>query len=428
MRNDALLKLQKNDISCKVMINEDALLPNDFAKLSYKIPGIMLDRLEYLIDKNKKGLLTAEPPSIYTMSSEEWLKQRTGTPEELKNLDQTKMNNIKILFTEKDKDLSNKIYKYLNETCVEPLVDVPELKANVINGKFNNGETDIKIDTNIRGKHVIVVSRIRTNHVNDDFMELMMILDASSRASAEKITVIMPYYPYSRSDKKDHPRSPIGAAVIAKFIKKMYVANLVSVDLHAGQIQGFIDKGFHNLYMKRYMCDDIYNNYVAFHDKDTWNDKFILIAPDAGSAKAVKGYSKLLKINNIILDKDRDYKARNTVLASRFVGSKDLFAGKTGIIIDDMADTMGTMCSAIKELCDNGLKDAIVLVTHGVLSGPAIANINNTQHIKEVVVSDTLLQDQNVIKSPKIRVTTCAKLIARTLDAMLTGGSVSSLF
>jgi ribose-phosphate pyrophosphokinase len=429
LRKDAITKLQQNNIICKVMINDDGQ-PNDFAKLSFRITDVMLDRLKYLVDKNKNGLLTVEPQRMYTMTTEEWTKQNLSIPEDLKNVDLTKihMNNIKMIFTEKDKDLANKILKHLNETSSQPLDNLNDLRANVTNGLFSNGETRIKIDTNIRGKHVIVVSRIRTSHINDDLMELIMILDASYRASAEKITVIMPYYPYSRSDKKDDPRCPIGAAIIAKFISKMHVTNLVSVDLHAGQIQGYIDKGFHNLYMKRYMCEYIYQNYLIFHNKDTWNDKYILIAPDAGSAKTIKGYSNLLKINNIILDKQRDYTKPGTVVASRFIGSKDEFKGKTGIIIDDMADTMGTMCSAAKELVDNGLKDVIVFVTHGILSGPAIDNINNTPYITEVVVSDTLPQDQNIIKSPKIRVISCSELIARTIDGILTGRSISLLF
>ena len=427
LRNIAFPRLQQKGIVCKVVINEDGL-PNDFSKLSYKVTDIMLDRLKYLVEKNKQGLLSAEPLRIHTMTSEEWLKQHVCSLEEIKRLDSTKMNNIKIIFTEKDKDLSNKILKCLNETSTQPFTDITELRANVTNGLFSNGETRVKIDTNIRGKHVIVVSRIRTNHINDDLMELIMILDASYRASAEKITVVMPYYPYSRSDKKDDPRCPIGAAVIAKLIGNMHVSNLVSVDLHAGQIQGYIDKGFHNLYMIKYICDDIYNNYLIFHDKDTWNDKFILIASDAGCAKTVERYSKLLGLNNMMMHKKRDYTKPGTVVASRFIGSMDEFQGKTGIFIDDMADTCGTLCSAVKELVTNGLKDAIMIVTHGVLSGPAINNINNTPYIKEIVVSDTLPQDHNVIESPKMRVISCSEMIARTIDAILTGRSISSQF
>lgn len=180
--------------------------------------------------------------------------------------------------------------------------------------------------------------------------------------------------------------------------------------------------------MKKYICEYIYKNYLRLYEKSDWNKYFILIAPDAGAAKTVKGYTKLLDINNVIMDKERDYSKPGTVVRSRFVGSKDDFIGKTGIIIDDMADTMGTMCSAIEELIENGLKDVIIIVTHGILSGLAIERINNGKYIKEVVVSDTLPQNQNVSKSPKIKIVSSSELIARAIDGILTGRSISRLF
>jgi ribose-phosphate pyrophosphokinase len=259
-------------------------------------------------------------------------------------------------------------------------------------------------------------------------MQLNLILDTCRRSGVEKITVVMPYYPYARSDKKDAPRCAIGSKVVARMLELTHINNLVSVDLHAGQLQGHIDSGFHNLYMIRYICDYIYNNYLKFYPETEWNNHFVLIAPDAGAAKAVKKYSKLLGINNVIMDKERDYSNPGTVLRSRYTGSVEDFKDKTGIIIDDMIDTMGTMCSAASTLVKDGLKDVIVFASHGVLSGPAIKNINESDHIKEVIVTDTLPQQHNVAKSPKINILSSAEIIARTIDGIITGRSISRLF
>lgn len=416
----SLVKQRFTDASLqyKVLINENNL-PNDFVPLYYKIPNVALKRLE---DHAETNIVTRN----YTLSDEEWNQYENYTHDEIACIDTTKMNDIRVIYTEKDKDLAEEILRVLSRQSNVSISDT--LRVNVTNGLFSNGETRVKLDTNTRNKNVIIVSQIRTGHVNNDFMELIMILDACSRASAKEITVVLPYYPYSRSDKKDDPRCPIGASVVAKLMENMHVGKLVSLDLHAGQIQGYIDRGFHNLYIKKYMCEYIYANYLKFYTKELLNDMFIIVAPDAGSAKSAKGYSKLLGINNIIMDKERDYSKPSTVAKSRFIGSCEDFKGKTALIIDDMADTMGTMCATVKELVEHGLKDAIVFVTHGILSGPAIDNINNTQCITEVVVTNSLPQKDNVSKSPKIKVLSCAELIARAIDGILTGRSVSRLF
>jgi ribose-phosphate pyrophosphokinase len=443
LRYDAEEKLEKNGIKCKVLINNNhnnVSGLNDFAKLHYKIPDIVLKRIGGLpksINKDNEDTKDNEDLNSsqlsdtsehadkqfddsvrkFTMTSDEWLD----------GMDSNNMSDIKVIYTEKDKELATKLLNVMNREFGVKLDD-SSFEPNISSGLFSNGEIRMDINTNVRNKHVVVVSQVRTNNINTDLMELFMIMDALQRANSEKITVVLPYYPYSRSDKKDSPRCAIGAAVIANIFEKLGVDNLISIDLHAGQLQGLIRKGFHNLYIKNYMCEFIYRNYLRFEDKNTWNDKFILISPDAGAAKAVKSYSKSLGINNIILDKQRDYSKPSTVMKSRIIGDVNDFKGKTGLIIDDIGDTMGTMCSASKELVDNGMKDVIVFLTHGILSGPAIDRINNTPYIKEVIVTDTLPQELNIQSSPKIRVLSTAELIARTIDGILTGRSISRLF
>jgi ribose-phosphate pyrophosphokinase len=419
LRKVAKEKLDSIGIESKVLISVNSL-PNDFMKLSYKIPCVMFERLRF----NLKDPFHQFIDRKYTLCDTEWDQFEQSSDD---SIDKKKLDNVVLIYTERDREFSLKI---LGVTSRGTQIVSKNLGANITTELFNNGETRVKINTNIRNKHVVIVSRIRTGHINDDLIELFMVMDACNRAGVDKVTVILPYYPYSRSDKKDDPRCPIGAAVVAKFLQAMNINNLISVDLHAGQIQGYIDKGFHNLYMMYYIADDIYRNYLRPYseNKDKWNEKFVLIAPDAGSARTVKKYSKLFGINNIILDKDRNYDKPGTVMESRYVGSKDLFVGKKGIIIDDMADTMGSMCSAAKELIDDGLEEVYAIVTHGILSGPAIKNINSTPYIKEVVVTDSLPQEKNIIQSPKIRVLTCTELLGRALDGILTGRSISRLF
>lgn len=401
LRLTAHEKLTNNNINYKVLLSGNNTNISDFHPVNHEY--------RRLVDFNspKRNLRQ------FTISTDEWNKQKINIED---------FKNIQIVCTEKDKELTFNIIDNLS------LLSKQKKEVNIISGLFSNGETKMEINTNVRNKHVIIVTQIRTGHINDDLMELFMILDALNRANSDKITVIMPYYPYSRSDKKDSPRCAIGAATIANIFNTMGVDNLVSLDLHAGQLQGLLRKGFHNLYIKNYMCDFMLNNYLFKYPREKWNDYFIIISPDAGAAKTIKSYSVTLGINNIILDKQRDYSKPSTVVKSRFIGDKEDFVGKTGLIIDDIGDTMGTMCSASKELVDNGLKDVIVFLTHGVFSGPAIERINNTPYIKEVVVTDTLPQFENCKLSSKIKVLSIAELVSRTIEGLVTGNSISKLF
>lgn len=292
--------------------------------------------------------------------------------------------------------------------------------CNITLSHFGNSETRVEINTNIRNRHVIIVSQTRTGSVNDDFMSTTMILDACERSDAGKITLVMPYYPYSRSDKKDHPRVPIGAANIARILKTYNIDNIISLDLHAGQLQGLFDKGFHNLYIINYMRDLIQERYS--------NLDIVLVSPDSGSIKRIEAYAEKLKKDYIILHKKRDYTKPGTVLNSMIIGDSTQYVGKTGVIIDDMADSCGTMISAINELISNGMKDVIVIVTHGVLSGKAIENINNCEHIREMIVTNSLPQENNIELCEKLYTLDSGRLITEALLAITKGESVSKLF
>jgi len=285
---------------------------------------------------------------------------------------------------------------------------------------FGNGETQVEINSNIRNRHVIVVCQTRTGFVNDDFMSTTLILDACERSDAVKITLVMPYYPYARSDKKDHPRVAIGAANIARILKSYNINNIISLDLHAGQLQGLFDKGFHNLYIVNYMRDLIKERYS---DLD-----YVLVSPDVGSIKRIEAYAKKLEKDYVILHKQRDYTKKSTIKNSIIIGEPDQYVGKTGIVIDDIADSCGTVQKAVDELVSHGMKEVIVIVTHGVLAGKGVQRLNDCKHIREVIVTNSLPQEENMKKCDKLYTIDSGRLITQALLAITKGESVSTLF
>ena len=287
-------------------------------------------------------------------------------------------------------------------------------------GHFGNGETMVNIGTNIRNRHVIIICQMRTGLVNDDFMSMCLILDACERSDAGKITLVLPYYPYSRSDKKDHPRVPIGAANVSRILKTYNIDNIISLDLHAGQLQGLFDKGFHNLYIINYVRDIIKERYSELD--------YVLVSPDAGSIKRIEAYAEKLKKDYIILHKQRDYNNPGTVMKSIIVGDPQQYVGKVGIMIDDIADSCGTVQKAVEELTSHGMKEIIVIVTHGVFSGKGIDVINNCHNIREVIVTNSLPQEQNMCRCNKLYTLDSGRLITQALLAITKGGSVSTLF
>jgi ribose-phosphate pyrophosphokinase len=292
--------------------------------------------------------------------------------------------------------------------------------CNTTSNLFNNGEVNVIINENVRNKHVIIVCSTRTGHINDDFMELVMLQDACYRTGVDKVTLIVPYFPYARSDKKDKSRVPIGGKAIANILAK--VDNIVSLDLHAGQEQGFTDRGFHNLYVVNYMAQFLVNNFFAAD-----MSKYVLVSPDAGSIKRIEEYAELLKMNYIILHKHRDYNNPGTVKSSDII-AKESFEGKIGVLIDDMADTCGTMMAAADELVKNGIEKVIIAVSHGVLSSDAVKKIKKNDRVMAVIATNSLPQSDNIKKCNKIIELDVSKLFACAIDGIITGKSVSELF
>jgi len=298
---------------------------------------------------------------------------------------------------------------------------------------FNNGEIRVVIGDNVRNKHMIVVAQCRTNSVNDDIMALMMLLDALVRSNAGKITLILPYYPYSRSDKRDNlQRTPIGTAVIAGMLEWSSVDTIMCMDLHSGQTQSLIRRGFHNLYFISILSNYINDKYLGL-DRGLLPDMlsledtpYVLVAPDEGSVKTIIAYSERLKIRYAVLSKHRNYLQPGTVSYSQIIGGSHL-EGKTAIIVDDMADSMGTIISAVETLKYVGVKSVIIAVTHGIFSKDAIAKINKCEMISEIICSDSLPQEENVKRCNKLHVLSCVPLIAHTIKTMENSGSVLAL-
>lgn len=296
--------------------------------------------------------------------------------------------------------------------------------------KFSNTEIEVKINENVRNEHIFILqtgNHDKNNSVNDYLMETLILIDACRRSNAKSITLIMPCYPYARQDKKDAPRVPISAKLVANMITSAGVNRMISLDLHASQIQGFFDIPFDNLYavnlFSKYFEETLFNG-LTLNERQ---EKFIFVSPDNGGAKRIIAYSKIFNINNIIMHKQRDYSVSGKVDKVILVGEFDL-SDKTAIIIDDMADTMGTIVKASDNLIEHGIKDIIVVVTHGIFSGLAVDRINNCANIRKVITTNTLPQDNIVERCSKIEVVDITKLLCEVVNCIRSGGSISKMF
>lgn len=278
---------------------------------------------------------------------------------------------------------------------------------------FSDGEIMVEIGENVRGRDVYIVQS--TCHpTNNNLMELLIMMDALKRASAAKITAIMPYYGYARQDRKVAPRTPITSKLVADLLTSAGADRVVTVDLHAGQIQGFFNIPVDNLYAAPVILDYIKKNYCR--------DSVVMVSPDAGGTERARAYAKRLECSLAIIDKRRS--GPNISEVMHLIGD---VKGKAAIILDDMVDTAGTLTQAAKALKDHGAKTIYACATHGVLSGPAIDRINESC-IEEVVITDTIPQDDKAEKSSKLKVLSVAGLLAEAIRRIHQDESVSSLF
>ncbi|MDJ0762962.1 MAG: ribose-phosphate pyrophosphokinase [Myxococcota bacterium] len=278
--------------------------------------------------------------------------------------------------------------------------------------RFSDGEIFVQIEENVRAAHAFVIQPT-CPPVNDNLMELLIIIDALKRASVASITAVIPYYGYARQDRKVSPRTPISAKLVADLMQSAGVSRVVALDLHSGQIQGFFDVPFDNLYGSDVLVE---------HIRTRVGDKVTVVSPDAGGVERARAYSKRLRANLAIIDKRRS--KPNESEAIHIIGDVD---GTDCVIVDDMVDTAGTLTNCGKALMDAGARKVIAAASHGILSGPAISRLN-ASYIEELIVTDTIPISEEKKKNGRITVVTCASLLGEAIKRIHTGDSVSSLF
>ncbi len=299
--------------------------------------------------------------------------------------------------------LSKKISEFLDV----PLVN-PQLR------RFANGEIYCEIEKNVRGADVFVIQSTCTP-VNESLMELLIIVDALKRASANSITAVVPHYGYSRQDRKSSPRTPITAKLVADMITVAGASRVVTMDLHAGQIQGFFNIPFDNIFASPVILEWVQKNL------DPKN--LITVSPDAGGVERVRYYAKRMNADLALIDKRRT--GPNVAEAMNVIGD---VAGKDCIIIDDMIDTAGTLVQAAKALRKNGAKKIYAAATHPVFSDPAIQRIAECEELEAVIVTDTIPLSDAARKCEKIKIVTVADILAKAIHRTFNHDSVSSLF
>ena len=277
---------------------------------------------------------------------------------------------------------------------------------------FSDGETQIEIHENIRGRDAFVLQSTCTP-VNDNLMQLLIMMDALRRASADRVTAVIPYYGYGRQDRKVKPRVPISAKLVADLITVAGASRVVSIDLHAGQIQGYFNIPVDNLYAAPVLV-----KYIRAH----FQDDLVIVSPDAGGVERARAYAKRLEASLAIIDKRRD--APNVAEAMNIVGEVE---GKTAVILDDMIDTAGTLTQAAKALKDNGAGNIYACCTHPVLSGTAVERIEASP-LDKVVVTNTIPLNEKARNGSKIMALSVAELLGETIKRVHNSDSVSTLF
>ena len=276
---------------------------------------------------------------------------------------------------------------------------------------FSDGEIRVEIGANVRGNDVFVIQST-CRPVNNSLIELCLMLDALKRASARRITAVVPYYGYARQDRKVVPRVPISAKMVADFLTVAGAGRLLTMDLHAGQIQGFFDKPVDNLYASKVLLGYLKG----------LKDDLVLVSPDAGGTERARAFAKRLQAGLAIVDKRRD--KPNQSSAMHIIGQVE---GKTAVIVDDMVDTAGTLVAAADALFERGAQNVHACVTHPVLSGPAIERINNSK-LSKVIVTDSIPLTAEADLCPKIEVVSVAELFAEAIKNINQETSISGLF
>ena len=311
------------------------------------------------------------------------------------------MNEFIIFSGNSNPVLSQKICEYINVPLGGEKVK-----------RFSDGEIQIEIDENVRSKDIFVIQSI-CSPVNDNLVELLLMLDALKRASANRITAVIPYYGYARQDKKVAPRVPISAKLVADILTVAGATRIITMDLHAGQIQGFFNIPVDNLFAAPVIIDYI---------RKKFNNDLVIVSPDAGGVERARAFAKRLNAGLAIIDKRRD--APNQAKAMAVIGD---VTDKVVVILDDMVDTAGTLVEAAGAIMKNGAREIHASCSHPVLSGPAIQRIEDSE-LKTLAVTDTIPLKENAINCNKIKLLSISKLIGEAIIRSFKGDSVTSLF
>ncbi|BCB96376.1 ribose-phosphate pyrophosphokinase [Dissulfurispira thermophila] len=277
---------------------------------------------------------------------------------------------------------------------------------------FSDGEIMVQINENVRGYDVFVIQPTCAP-VNHNLMELLLLIDALKRASARRITAVIPYYGYARQDRKVQPRVPISSKLVADLLTAAGTNRVLTIDLHAAQIQGFFNIPVDHLYAAPVLLDYI---------KKCSFENLVIVSPDAGGVERARAFAKRLDASLAIVDKRRE--AANVSKVMHVIGD---VKGKDAIILDDMIDTAGTTTQAAQALKDNGAKRVFAACSHAVLSGPAIERINNSV-LEEVITTDTVSLDDKISVCKKLKVLSVSSLLAEAIKRIHEETSVSSLF
>ena len=277
---------------------------------------------------------------------------------------------------------------------------------------FSDGEIWVKYEENIRGCDVFIIQS--TNGPSENIMELALMVDAAVRASADTVTVVMPYFGYGRQDRKDQPRVPISSRVMVDILTALGTNRIITLDLHSTQIQGFANIPFDNLYSRTIIHE-------AIKDENFISENTVVLAPDIGSVKMSQSYAKALGMHFALIDKRRF--APNQAEVNHLIGElQDMDV----LIIDDMIDTAGTTVNAANAAISKGAKSVTAVATHGVLSGPAIERLSDS-NIRKIIITDTIQIPENK-KINKLKIVSVAKIFGEAVNRVHNGESVSALF
>lgn len=311
------------------------------------------------------------------------------------------MDKLSIFSGNAHPELANSICKYLKVKLSDALVT-----------KFSEGEIRVKINENVRGKDVFVIQPT-CPPPNDNLMELLIMIDALKRASASRVTAVMPYFGYARQDRKDQPRVPITAKLVANLLTVAGANRILTMDLHAGQIQGFFDIPMDHLF-----AIGVFENYI----KELGLKDLVIVSPDVGGIKMARAYAKRFAAGLAIIDKRRDSPEKTEVM--HILGEvKD----KNAILVDDLIATGSSLIEAVDALKKAGAKSIRAAVSHGVLSGPAIERLDKCSDLKELCISDSIPLDDSR-KHPRVKVLSIAELLGEAIKRIHNEESVSSLF